>query len=115
MTNEVDYFEIGSPDGAGSQAFYSGLFDWQFGERPAPANYSMIETDKGGSWDTSAMGGGSWAIFYVHVDDVAAAVTRAESLGATVAMPLINNGRITFAHLIDPQGNRFGVWKPNEE
>jgi predicted enzyme related to lactoylglutathione lyase len=32
-----------------------------------------------------------------------------------VAIPLIDNGRIEFAHLIDPQGNRFGIWRPKSE
>ena len=77
-----------------------------------PARYSMIETDKGGLWDTSAMGGTSWAIFYVQVDNVQAALDRAQELGATVAVPLVDNGQIEFGHLVDPHGNRFGIWKP---
>ena len=112
MTNRVDYFEIGSPAPQASAAFYSGLFGWQIGP-PSEAHYSMVDGDAGGLWDTTAMGGGSWAIFYVHVDDVAQAVQRAEELGATVALPVIDNGSITFAHLIDPLGNRFAVWRPD--
>ncbi len=68
----------------------------------------------GGLWDTTALGGASWAIFYVHVDDVPAAISRAEELGATVVLPLVDNGTIQFAHLIDPTGSRFAVWRPNE-
>ena len=112
MTNEIDYFEIGTPAPEASRAFYSGLFGWQIGA-PSEAHYSMIEGGAGGMWDTTSMGGGSWAVFYVHVDDVAAAVARAEELGATVALPLVDNGDIQFAHLIDPTGNRFAVWRPN--
>ena len=58
------------------------------------------------------MGGENWAIFYVHVDDVQATIDRAEELGARVAMPFVDNSAIEFAHLIDPQGNRFGIWRP---
>ena len=108
---QVDYFEIGSPDPAASQAFYGGLFGWSFGEEPGAA-YRAINGTEGGLWDTSAMGGQSWAIFYVHVDDVQAVIAEAERLGATVAVPFIDNGAIQFAHLIDPQGNRFAVWRP---
>jgi uncharacterized protein len=115
MSNEVDYFEIGSPDPAGSSAFYSGLFDWTFGDLSTPARYSMVNGTAGGYWDTSEMGGANWAIFYVHVDDVAASIEKAVSLGATVAIPLVDNGRITFAHLVDPHGSRFAVWRPNSE
>ena|SRR5579885_63553 len=109
--NKVNYFEIGTTDPEGAKAFYGSLFDWQFGE-PSAANYRMINQSEGGLWNTSKIGGQSWAIFYVHVDDVAAAIKKAEELGAKVALPLTDNGAITFAHLIDPHGNRFGVWKP---
>ena len=112
MSNDVDYFEIGSPNPEASSAFYSGLFGWQIGP-PSPAGYRMVGGDAGGLWDTSAVGGGSWAVFYVHVDDVASAVERAEGLGATVVLPLVDNGSIQFAHLLDPSGNRFAVWRPN--
>jgi len=27
-------------------------------------------------------------------------------------VPFVDNGSIEFAHLLDPQGNRFGVWHP---
>lgn len=108
MANEVDYFEIGSPDPAASRAFYGGLFGWTFGE-PSPQAYSMVNGSAGG------LGMGAWAVFYVHVADVAAAVAQAQQLGATVAVPLIDNGQITFAHLVDPTGNRFAVWRPNGE
>jgi predicted enzyme related to lactoylglutathione lyase len=62
--------------------------------------------------DPGDIGGANWTIFYVHVDDVAEAVKRAESLGAEVAIPVTAGGGIEFAHLNDPQGNRFGVWRP---
>jgi predicted enzyme related to lactoylglutathione lyase len=112
MTNDVNYLEIGSPDPAASKAFYGGLFGWEVGEPSMPARYSMIDEDRGGLWDTSQTGGASWAIFYVQVDDVPAAIERAQGLGAAVAVPLVDNGAIEFAHLTDPMGNRFGTWRP---
>jgi uncharacterized protein len=36
---------------------------------------------------------------------------RAQELGATVVVPVIDNGMIEFAHLADPLGNRFGLWQ----
>lgn len=115
MANKIDYFEIGSPDPQAATAFYGTLFGWQVGEPSMPARYSMVDEGNGGLWDTSELGGAHWAIFYVHVADVAAAVSQATELGATVAIPLVDNGTIEFAHLIDPQGNRFGVWRPKDE
>ncbi len=112
MSNDVNYFEIGSPDPAASKAFYESMFDWNIGEPAMPASYSMVDEDRGGLWDTSEMGGSSWAIFYVQVEDVQAAIDHAQGLGAAVVVPLVDNGRIEFAHLTDPLGNRFGIWRP---
>lgn len=114
MADEVNYFEIGSADPAASKAFYEGLFGWQVGEPSMPAGYSMVNEDKGGLWDTSAMGSANWAIFYVQVDDVHKAVARAEELGASIAIPPVDNGAIEFAHLTDPMGNRLGIWRPKD-
>ena len=36
MSNDVNYFEIGSPDAQASRAFYGGLFGWTFGEPSMP-------------------------------------------------------------------------------
>lgn len=115
MAHKIDYFEIGSPDPSASRAFYGSLFDWEIEEEPSgDAPYLMVDPPHGGLWDTSSMGGANWAIFYVHVDDVHAAIEQAERLGGTVAVPFVDNGRIEFAHLLDPLGNRFGVWRPKD-
>ena len=112
MTNKIDYFEIGSPDPDTSKAFYGSLFDWEIEDPTGPAPYRMVDEARGGLWDTSDVGTANWAIFYVHVADVQAAFDQALRLGATVAIPVADNGRIEFAHLLDPLGNRFGIWRP---
>jgi hypothetical protein len=109
MANVVNYFEIGTADAGATSAFYGGLFGWQIDQS---GDYRMIDGDKGGVWDSSAIGGGSYAIFYVQVDDVKATIDKATGLGAKVVVPLTDNGPLEFAHLQDPQGNRFGVWRP---
>ncbi|ORW10123.1 VOC family protein [Mycobacterium kyorinense] len=109
MANVVNYFEVGTPDADATRGFYGGLFGWDIGDS---GDYRMIDGDKGGVWDSSKTGGGSWAIFYVQVDDVQATVDKASELGAKVVVPLTDNGPLEFAHLQDPQGNRFGVWRP---
>ncbi len=114
MSNPVNYFELGSPDPSATKAFYGRLFDWTMEAPTGPAPYGMVEGGKGGLWDTSETGGEHWAIFYVQVDDVPAAIEQATNLGATVAVPLVDNGQIEFAHLVDPLGNRFGIWRPKD-
>jgi predicted enzyme related to lactoylglutathione lyase len=110
MTNQVDFFEIGTTDPAGSQAFYGGLFGWEFGD-PTPAAYRYVGSGAGGLWDTTAMAGDNYAVFYVHVDDVQASLEKAVSLGAKVVIPFVDNGQIQFAHVTDPQGSRFAMWR----
>jgi len=111
MVTRVNYFEIGTPNPQQGQSFYGGLFGWQI-DQPSPVGYWMVDGGAGGLWDTTDLGRGSWAIFYVGVDDVQAAITQAQALGGTVLLPLVDNGAIEFAHLADPEGNRFGVWRP---
>lgn len=110
----VDYFEIGTPDPAAARAFYGDVFDWTFGPSGS-GGYAMVNSEGdelvGGLWDTSAMGAPNWAIFYIAVADIEATLDAAVTHGASVAMPLVDNGTIRFAHLIDPTGNRFGVWQ----
>ena len=112
MPNTVNYFEIGSPDPSRSREFYGGLFGWEIGPAAEPSGYAMMDGDRGGLWDTGTLAGENWAIFYVQVDDVRAAFEQAQELGAAVAVPIVDNGRIEFAHLLDPLGNRFGIWQP---
>ncbi len=108
--NTVNYFEIGTPDATKARAFYGELFGWGVG--PAgPAGYAMVDGNAGGLWDTTSVGGGSWAVFYVEVTDIAATLDGATARGAELALPTVDNGVILFAHLIDPTGNRFGVWQ----
>ncbi len=110
--NKIDYFEIGTAEPEKARAFYGGLFGWEIGEPSLPAKYAMVDGGSGGLWDTSDFGGEGWAIFYVHVPDVRTSLARAQELGATVAFPLTDNGQIEFAHVVDPLGNRIGIWTP---
>jgi predicted enzyme related to lactoylglutathione lyase len=111
MSATVNYFEVGTPSPEESQRFYGGLFGWAIGE-PSPVGYRMVDGGAGGLWDTTELGGAAWGIFYVQVDDVQATIAAARSLGAEVLVPMVDNGAIEFAHLADPHGNRFGIWRP---
>lgn len=108
--NTVNYFEIGTPDAAAAGAFYGELFGWQAGAA-GPTGYAMFDENAGGLWNTSTVGGGSWAVFYVEVADIQATIDAATKAGAQTALPLVDNGLIMFTHLIDPVGNRFGLWQ----
>lgn len=109
-TNTVNYFEIGTTDPQAARAFYGEVFGWTFGAAN-PGGYATVNENAGGLWDSSRIGGGSWAVFYVEVADIHATLAHATAAGAATVRPLVDNGVILFAHLADPAGNRFGVWQ----
>lgn len=47
MANDMNYFEIGTPDPEASKAFYGALFDWRFGEPSMPARYGQSTSQSG--------------------------------------------------------------------
>jgi len=110
MAGKVDYCEIGTTDPAATKAFYEGAFGWDIEPPQGPMSYSMVNGGEGGVWESATNGGESYAIFYINVDDVKATVDKAIALGATLKVPVTDNGTILFAHLLDPHGNRIGVW-----
>ncbi|GAA5184198.1 VOC family protein [Rugosimonospora acidiphila] len=114
MNNAVTWFEIGTSDPAAASAFYGGLFGWKFS---SDKEYSEIDPSAEGGIAGGIMplGGGAtgYAIFYVQVADVPAAVAAAEAAGGKLAVgPKGDPDGLTFAHLLDPAGNRFGVFTP---
>jgi predicted enzyme related to lactoylglutathione lyase len=55
----------------------------------------------------------NYAVFTVLVEDVEATCRRAEEAGGQVLRaPEVNPAGVTFAHLLDPAGNHFAVFKP---
>jgi predicted enzyme related to lactoylglutathione lyase len=119
MTNGIGWFEIGTDEPDRAERFYGDLFGWSFTvEDDGGQPYHGIDTKAAGS-----IGGGvfptggkapNYAIFYVVVDDVAETCRRAEASGGKVIVPAqtTSNG-LTFAHLLDPAGNNFGVYTPS--
>lgn len=112
MTDTVNYFEIGTTDPQAAQAFYGDTFGWTFGPL-TPGDYRMVGEagNGGGLWDSTSIGGESWAVFYIEVDDIHAKIAQATANGADTVIPLVDNGTILFTHLRDPLGNRFGLWQ----
>jgi len=117
MTNNIDYFEIGSSDPEASRAFYGPLFGWSF----APDGpYTLITAPgaagpSGGIFNT----GGNippYAVFVVKVADVAATAAQAEELGGkvVVAPNKLEDGMVV-AYLTDPHGSLFALFSPRPE
>ena len=115
--NTVAWFQIGTDDSERARDFYGGLFGWKFTLDPNGAGYDLVgypgaDAPSGGITRTAG-GEENHAIFMVLVEDVRAACAQAERLGGKVLTEAVTTPRgLVFAYLLDPAGNRFGVFTP---
>jgi predicted enzyme related to lactoylglutathione lyase len=112
MGQPVVHFEIGCRDQAKTEEFFTKMFGWSI-HRSGPA--SMIDTGGGGiNGHITALGHEPhhYVTIYIQVDDVAAYLKKAESLGAKTLVPPVDIPTGTFAWFADPDGNTIGLWKP---
>ena len=109
----MNHFEIPSDDPEGAQAFYGGLFGWEFQEFPgAPGGYWLTRMDEqSGAAISGSAGGKRGARTYFDVPDVRAGAAKIKELGgrADDPMPVPNMG--WFCTCSDPEGNEFGLWQ----
>jgi len=106
----VAHFEIhGSED---LRSFYADLFDWDV-DADNPMHYGVVNTHgEGGISGGIAEDDESWVTVYVQVEDLQAALDKAEKLGGkTVQPPMDVPGGPSLAIFTDPSGNRMGLVK----
>jgi predicted enzyme related to lactoylglutathione lyase len=122
MGQPVVHFEVIGKEGEKLRSYYSELFGWEFGDVVGPTNYAVLPRDGNTGDDGVGIGGGvgtapegydGHVTFYVEVDDVEAALAKAESLGGTRIMgpdkvPEVN---IEIAQFTDPEGHVIGLVK----
>jgi predicted enzyme related to lactoylglutathione lyase len=113
----VNWFQVDTDNPEDAERFYGGLFEWTFTNDPDTPAYRLVTPNgadgpQGGIASTGG-DGPNRAAFFVMVSDVAATAEQAEGLGGKVVNPPTTtpNG-LTFAHLLDPAGNHFGVYSP---
>jgi predicted enzyme related to lactoylglutathione lyase len=111
--NHICHFEIGCRDQKRTSEFYESLFQWKM--QPAE-NGTYVRTgadaDIGGHINSLGHEPHNYTIFYVYVEDVAAALAKAESLGGKKLVGPIDipPGGGTFAWFADPEGNTIGLY-----
>jgi predicted enzyme related to lactoylglutathione lyase len=119
--NDIGWFQIGTDQPAATESFYHDVFGWTFGDDDTDnadgTSYRNITAPgnaaPSGGLFASAGTDSNHAIFYLVVTDVAETCRQAESAGGKVmTAPKTNEAGLTFAHLLDPVGNRFGVFTP---
>ena len=115
MGAAVTQFQILSKDPEKTAKFYSQLFHWSIDANNA-LGYRQIRTGsengiQGGIWPAPP-GASSFVQLFVSVDDVAAAVARAEQLGARLLIaPTVLPSGDEMAVLQDTQSLPFAVWR----
>ncbi len=118
MGNPVVHFEVVGKDGEKLQSFYAGLFGWQI-DANNPMSYGLVDREQNLSPEGIGIGGGigrgpegypGHVTFYVGVEDVEAALQKAESLGATRVMgPEQIMDTVVLGQFTDPEGHLIGV------
>ena len=115
MANPVMQFQILSKDPEATARFYGGLFGWTVNANNA-MGYRRIETGtaegiQGGIWPAPPQAP-NFVQLFTAVDDVAAAVRKAEGLGAKLLIPptVLPEGD-EMAVMLDPQGMSFALWR----
>jgi uncharacterized protein len=118
MINGIGWFQIGAQDPDTVGKFYGQLFGWEFvDDRDAGSRYRIITTPaegsiKGGLFHAES-GQQQHAMFCVMVEDVAATCAAAEAAGGRILVqPATTPSGLTFADLLDPAGNLFGIYAP---
>ena len=112
MAGEMVHFELLVKDGNAAQAFWGGLFGWEFGSPMPEMDYRMAQID-----DKSAA-----AIFasdepkahpnvYLATADIDASIAKAKELGGEASDKSPVPGHGWFSACKDTEGIEFHLWQ----
>lgn len=118
MINGLCFFEIPADNVDELKVFYGEMFGWTF-EKGSPGfrHYHMLTPGGGPKGGLSARQDPQHGpVNYIKVASAQEAITRAQALGAKVLVdkkPVPGAG--WYAVLLDPQGNRLGLWEDDPQ
>jgi predicted enzyme related to lactoylglutathione lyase len=112
MAGKIVHFELPSQDTDRAKAFWSGVFDWEFGD-PMGMEYWLTRTgdDQGGAIYKDEKRG---LTIYFETDDIDATIARVREHGGVAAdkVPIPSTG--WFARCTDSEGNDFSAFQSDE-
>jgi predicted enzyme related to lactoylglutathione lyase len=112
MAGEIVHYEIGASDVDRAQAFWSGLFGWQFGPGMPEMDYRMAQINETqGAALFPAEKPQGYPNVYHAVDDIDASAARVRELGGEAADKMPVPGHGWFAACKDTEGNSFHLWQ----
>jgi predicted enzyme related to lactoylglutathione lyase len=113
MAGEMVHFELMVKDADAAQAFWGGLFGWQFGPPMSPEmDYRMAQIDDKSGAALSATGSPkTHPNVYLATDDIDASIAKAKELGGSAEDKSPVPGHGWFAACKDPEGVEFHLWQ----
>ena len=105
---KVAWFELPAKDTKRAQAFYGGLFGWQF--QPFEEQDYHITFEAGGAIANAPEQ--KCAIVHFGTDDIDAAIARVRELGGEAEDKQEVPGFGHYVYCSDTEGNRFGPYQP---
>jgi len=114
----ICHVEIPSDDVGSARQFFADVFGWTFDEMPmGEGTYTVYQTRQGGIGGgimTPPPGAPKQIVNYILVNDIAPVLEQVRRAGGDVVTPTMEvPGAGWLAHFTDPDGNLFGLWKPN--
>lgn len=120
MASPFIWFDLRTRDASSAQDFYNRLLGWPVREVPAGDGAAMTMIGDGDQpWGMvaplpAAELPAHW-LPYVQVEDLDAATSRAEGLGATIVQNKTRGPGGDFSVISDPTGAPFALWQPAEK
>jgi predicted enzyme related to lactoylglutathione lyase len=115
MGNPTMWFEVAARDQPAMKGFYAGLFDWEMVDMEEMP-YATVQSNAAGipgGIGAAPEGQDGHVTFYVEVDDVAAALAKAESMGGNRVMEPMQIPKGEIALFADPEGHVVGLMHMN--
>lgn len=118
MGKPVVHFDIGCKDKEAVSGFYCELLDWTHSDYGPFSRRITTNADSGVDGFVTSLGHEphNYVMLYIEVDDIPAHLKKVEALGGKVLIPqTVAPEQGHFAWAADPEGNRFGLWRPLEQ
>ena len=113
MAGELVHFEVMVKDGDAAQAFWGGVFGWQFSPPMSPEmDYRMAQIDdKSGAAIMGSDSPSTHPNVYLSTDDIDASIAKVRELGGTAddKMAVPTHGWLSACS--DPEGVVFPLWQ----
>ena len=112
MSHPVVHAEIRSSDADGTRAFFGQLFGWTYPQEGAFPGYTFVDTGDPNALYTAIsplQGDVDLVTFFVGVEDIAAAMSKAVHLGGRVVQDTVSVPGVSFGLIADPQGHVVGL------